>query len=104
MAEKISGSKALRGEIFNAGSNNPINIKSLIMKIFELVMSKKSYHYFRKNVTFPKSEPLGEILFQQMDFQKVRKNFGWKPATHIDKGLELSIDWYRKFLKNVKLT
>ena len=51
---------------------------------------------------FPKSESLGEILFQQMDFQKVSKSFEWKPTTHIDKGLELSIDWYRKFLKNKK--
>ena len=51
---------------------------------------------------FPKSESLGEILFQQMDFQKVSKSFEWKPATHIDKGLELSIDWYRKYLKNKK--
>ena len=41
MAEKISENKALRGEIFNAGSNDPINIKSLIMKIFKLVMSEK---------------------------------------------------------------
>ena len=54
---------------------------------------------FKKNVKFPKSESLGEILYQQMDFQKVSKSFEWKPTTHIDKGLELSIDWYRKYLK-----
>ena len=103
MAEKISDNKDLGGEIFNAGSNDPINIKSLIMKIFELVMNEKSYIDFKRNVIFPKSESLGEILFQQMDFQKVSKSFEWRPATHIDRGLELSINWYQKYLKDKKL-
>ena len=103
MAEKMSENKALGGEIFNAGSNNPINIKSLIMKIFELVMNEKSYIDFKRNLIFPKSESVGEILFQQMDFQKVSKSFEWRPATHIDRGLALSIDWYQKYLKDKKL-
>ena len=73
------------------------------MKIFKLLVSEKSYIDFKRSVIFSKSESVGEILFQQMDFQKVSRIFEWKPATDIDKGLELSIDWYRKFLKNEKI-
>ena len=98
MAEELTKNKALYGgEIFNAGSNDPINIKSLIMKIFKLIMNEKSFQNFKKNVDFPKIEPFGEIVFQQMDFEKIRESFQWKPATSIEKGLGLSIDWYKRY-------
>ena len=35
-----------------------------------------------------------------MDFEKISRNFKWRPQTKIDEGLRLSIDWYKKFLKN----
>ena len=98
MAKKLYKDKSLNGEIFNAGSNDPLNIKSLIIKIFELVMEQKVFTNFKKQITFPKSKIHGEILFQQMDFKKISKSFNWRPKTKIDKGLELSIDWYKRFL------
>ena len=32
--------------------------------------------------------------------KKISENFKWRPQTQIDEGLRLSIDWYKKFLKN----
>ena len=100
MAKKLSNNKSLNGQIFNAGSNDPVHIKSLIIKIFELVMEKEAFTNFKRQIKFPKSKVHGEILFQQMDFKKINKSFKWRPQTEIDKGLRLSIDWYKRFLDN----
>ena len=35
-----------------------------------------------------------------MDFKKISKSFKWRPQTEINKGLRLSVDWYKKFLNN----
>ena len=100
MAKKLSNNNSLNGQIFNAGSNDPVHIKSLIIKIFELVMEKEEFTNFKRQIKFPKSKVHGEILFQQMDFKKINKSFKWRPQTEIDKGLRLSIDWYKRFLDN----
>ena len=100
LAEELTEKESLKGEIFNAGSNDPINIKSLIMEIFRLVMNEETYQNFKKKIKFPKSESYGEILYQQMDFKKISKSFDWKPKTKIKVGLKLSIDWYRRYLED----
>ena len=100
LAENLSNNKSLHGQIFNAGSNDPINIKSLILKIFDLVMDKNSFSKFENLTIFPKSKAHGEILYQQMDFEKISKIFKWKPQTKINKGLKMSVKWYKKFIES----
>ena len=100
MAKKLSNDKSLNGQIFNAGSNDPVHIKSLIIKIFELVMDPEAFTNFKRNIKFPNSKIHGEILFQQMDFKKISNSFKWSPQTQINEGIKLSIDWYKKFLVN----
>ncbi len=63
-------------------------------------MEPEAFTNFKKQIRFSKSKVHGEILFQQMDFKKISKSFEWKPQTKIDKGLILSIDWYKRFLNN----
>ena len=63
-------------------------------------MDQEALTTFKRKIRFPKSKVHGEIIFQQMDFEKISSNFNWRPQTKIDKGLSLSIDWYKKFLKN----
>ena len=70
------------------------------MKIFGLIMDQETLTTFKNKIRFPKSKMHGEIIFQQMDFKKISENFNWRPQTKIDEGLRLSIDWYKKFLKN----
>ena len=70
------------------------------MKIFELILDQEEFTTFKRKIRFPKSKVHGEIIFQQMDFKKISENFKWRPQTKIDEGLRLSIDWYKKFLKN----
>ncbi len=103
LAKKLSKDKYLYGQVFNAGSNKPINIKLLIMRIFQLAMKKESYVNFQKKIKFPKSIPNGEILFQQMDYKKISKSFKWKPKTKIDEGIRLSIKWYKRYLDDQQM-
>ena len=34
-----------------------------------------------------------------MNFDKLYKFFKWKPKTNFNKGLDKTINWYKKFLK-----
>ena len=52
---------------------------------------------FKNNI-----EAIGEITSQVMTYEKVEKYFGWKPKTTFDEGINLTIDWYRKYLKSIK--
>ena len=35
-----------------------------------------------------------------MTYEKLYKFFKWKPKTSFDKGLEKTLNWYKKFLKH----
>ena len=43
---------------------------------------------------------LGRMGQQIIKSAKINKSFKWRPRTEIDKGLRLSIDWYKRFLDN----
>jgi CDP-glucose 4,6-dehydratase len=99
MSKKVSETNSLRGEVFNAGFNKPVNIKSLIFKIIKIVRGDKFFNEYKKTLSFPKSTPDGEILMQQMDFNKVEKHFKWKPQIELDQGIKISAEWYKSYLK-----
>ena len=101
ISESLSKSKNMRGEIFNAGPNNPINIKDLTFKIFQLILDEHSFNKFKKLLVFPTEKVQGEIMYQQMNFEKVYKFFNWKPKIEIEEGLKISTKWYADFLKRV---
>ena len=101
ISESLSKSKNMRGEIFNAGPNDPINIKDLTFKIFQLILDEHSFNKFKKLLVFPTEKVKGEIMYQQMNFEKVYKFFNWKPKIEIEEGLKISIKWYADFLKRV---
>ncbi len=99
MSESISESKLLRGEVFNAGSNKPINIKSLIFKIFKIINNQDFLNDFKDTVSFPNSNCKGEILIQQMDYKKVEKYFKWEPQVELEQGIQISAEWYMSYMQ-----
>jgi len=42
---------------------------------------------------------MGEISVQFMSHQKVKEYFSWTPTIDLNSGLNLSIEWYKKYLK-----
>ena len=97
IAKGLSDSPSISGQIFNAGPNDPISMKDLIVKIYS--MKNKSDELQKILSVMAGKKTSGEIDYQCMDFQKVLKMFNWSPKIDLDEGLELSLEWYEKYLR-----
>ena len=86
------------GESYNVGSNSNfknINIVKNILKIFK----KKGFKIGKKvKIKFVKDRP-GHDFRYSLNSKKIYKKLGWKSKINLEKGLNLTIDWY---LKNPK--
>jgi len=89
----------IKGEIFNAGTNNPHKVKDIIKNIFEI--QNKHTQYKKIDKIFKNKKTSGEIDFQYMDYKKVYKFFGWKPETKFKLGISETINWYKKNLSKI---
>jgi CDP-glucose 4,6-dehydratase len=49
-----------------------------------------------------KNEKIHEIRHQHLSAEKARKILGWKAKYSIEKGLEETVKWYRKYFKEGK--
>ena len=87
----------LRGQIFNAGSNNPVSARFMVTKIFEQIGNHKDLKEIILKMEGKKT--LGEIQYQHMSFDKVFKYFNWKPSHNIEEGIKKSITWYKKYFE-----
>ena len=87
-----------RGQIFNAGSNTPIDMRTLITIIYEklenIIELERIISDMKGKVT------IGEIQHQHMSFDKVNEYFKWKPSNTIEEGLAKTIKWYESYFKN----
>jgi len=99
IAEKLYNNNDLKGEVFNAGTNDGKTVRYVIEQIFNHINNQKELTKIKK--LFEKNNsPLGEINNQIMDYDKVNRVFGWKPETHFIDGLKLTINWYKDYLRN----
>ena len=88
----------LRGHIFNAGSNSPINMRTLITKIYNQLENQDGLKIILDQMKGKITT--GEISHQHMSFEKVFEFFGWQPSHNIDSGLKKTINWFRIFFEN----
>jgi CDP-glucose 4,6-dehydratase len=84
-------------EIFNAGSNSPKSVKSVIIEVFEAIGNKDDLDDVLSIMN--DKHTIGEIDCQYMDFEKVSRYFGWEPKHSFTDGLRKTIKWYSKYLK-----
>ena len=99
IAENISVNKSeLKGQIFNAGTNNGKTVRSVIENIFSIVGNDKALNKIISSFNENTKKIDGEIPEQLMDFEKVYNFFGWKPSTSFKEGLENTINWYEKYI------
>ena len=82
-------SKRNNGELINIGSQKPIKIKNLILKITSLV--KKGNPNFSK-ISIRTDEP--NELFP--DITKAKTILNWSPKVSLEKGLKKTISFYKK--------
>ena len=91
----------LRGQIFNAGSNSPISMRSLITKIYEAIGNQSELERIIRDMNGKKTT--GEIQYQHMSFEKVYKYFNWEPQHNMDEGLRKTIDWFSLYFEKMHL-
>ncbi len=98
LARELTKNKKLSGQIFNAGTNEIFKVEDVIKKIYIKNKNKKDLLEILSKLPLRKTK--GEIKNQLMTYEKLYKFFKWKPKTTFDKGLEKTINWYKKFFKN----
>lgn len=91
LAEKIENKKVI-GEAFNFSNELQITVLELVRKIISL-MGKD--HIEPEVLGYARNE----IKHQYLSAKKARDLLGWSPKYTLDEGLERTIQWYSKFLK-----
>ncbi|MEE9379284.1 MAG: dTDP-glucose 4,6-dehydratase [Candidatus Lokiarchaeia archaeon] len=85
------------GEIYNIGGNFEIANIDLVKKILNRLDKPESL------ITFVRDRP-GHDLRYAINHNKITKELNWKPETEFEKGLELTVQWYKSnedWLNNV---
>lgn len=90
-AEKIEKTK---GEVFNAGHNNPVSVLNMVHTILSVAGQQDL-----KPIILGKGKLHGEIDRQWLDGGKVKAKLQWKPRVKLKKGLQKSIEWHKKIMK-----
>ena len=81
------------GNTLNVGSNNEYTINDIAKKILQKLNSKANIKKEPQRTRSPNSEVVRLVC----DNSKILKNTQWKPKVKIEKGLDMTINWFRKF-------
>ncbi|MEK9169570.1 MAG: GDP-mannose 4,6-dehydratase, partial [Patescibacteria group bacterium] len=77
----------VKGEAFNFGSDETLNVLDLI-KIVEKNLSKKIKYRILNTAK-------NEIPYQSLDYSKIKKTLGWKPKENLKSSAEKIFSWYK---------
>src|SRR5262249_49848741 len=80
------------GEVINIGSGREISIRTLVELIHRLTSSRSELR-----IGALPYRPT-EILRMLASNEKAARLLGWEAKSGLEKGLEQSIEWYRRFL------
>ncbi len=80
-----------RGEAFNFGSGEPIQMLDLVNKIVQ-TMGKENV---LAPVVMLQTKIEREIDAQYLSSDKIFQKFGWKPEVDLDEGIKRTVEWYQ---------
>ena len=89
----ILKSKTFFGDILNVGSNSEHSIEDIAKKILLKLNSKASIIKEKQRIRSTRSEVNRLVC----DNSKILKNTSWKPEIKIEKGIDMTINWFKKF-------
>jgi CDP-glucose 4,6-dehydratase len=81
----------VKGEAFNFGSDETLNVLELIRQV-EKVLNKKIKYKILNTAK-------NEIPYQSLDYSKIKKTLGWMPKENIKSTAEKILGWYKNFEK-----
>jgi len=91
LVEKIE-KLSLYGEAFNFSNEKPISVLNLVKKIYSLLGKKPKYKIL--------NQARYEINRQYLDSSKAKQILGWRPKYSLEKGLNITIQWYKSYFEN----
>ena len=74
--------------IYNTGSKYNLNALQLIKKIYKILNVKENY--------IIKNTSKAEIQNQRLNYNKIKKEIGWKPIFSLEYGLVKTVKWYKE--------
>ena len=90
---EILKTKSFFGKAVNVGSNNEYKIENIAKKIISKINPEAKIIKDTKRVR-PSSSEVERLV---CDNKLILSNTDWKPNVDFDKGLDLTIDWYKNF-------
>jgi UDP-glucose 4-epimerase len=94
MAAEQAASQTVAGQVFNIGGSPPVSLLDLAAKLIAANGGQGSF----ETREFPADRAPIDIGSYAADDRAFRNATGWAPAIDLDKGLKLSLDWYRQRL------
>ncbi|ECR3050324.1 SDR family oxidoreductase [Campylobacter coli] len=89
----MNSSKDFQGPI-NTGNPSEFTIKELAQKVIEKIDSKSKIIY--------KDLPLDDPTQRRPDITLAKSKFGWEPKINLDKGLDKTIEYFKKNITQFK--
>lgn len=80
-----------KGEVFNMGNTDE-------RKIIEFATLVKKLAASKSEIVFSDPMPIDDPAMRKPDIAKANRMLGWKPAVGLEKGLALTIDYFKSML------
>jgi dTDP-glucose 4,6-dehydratase len=87
------------GKVINVGTGKDISIEELAKMVLDQIGKKGEIEVEDRRVRPERSE----VMQLLSDIRLAQKLFGWAPRYSLEKGLEETIEWYRKNLSRFKV-
>ena len=91
---KMGKADSTVGKVINVGTNKGVSTGELVKKIASLVDKKIDVIVEKKRIR-PKNSEVGRLI---ADNKKAKELLQWTPRTPLEKGLKITIDWFKKNL------
>lgn len=94
MIKLVINIKKVQGEAFNISSLENLSVVDVIKKIESILSLKIKYKI--------QSVAINEIPTQSVNFNKIRKTFGWQPKNNFVKTSSEIFAWYKSYFEGVE--
>jgi CDP-glucose 4,6-dehydratase len=92
LAEQLIQNPALRGHAFNFSNELQITVLYLVERISRLMDGAIAPVVL--------NQATNEIRHQYLTAEKARRVLGWSPLFTLDQGLQATVEWYERFLRD----
>ena len=94
LAEQLAVKAGLGGQAFNFSNEIQVTVREIVERILQLMGSDLKPQIL--------NETHNEIRHQYLSAEKARRILNWNPIFDLDRGLSMTIDWYRDFFTHEK--